>query len=305
MADLPAARVNPADPFSKTGVDYDGPFEVLQTKGRGASSTKGYVAVFVCLITKAIDLELVGDLTTESFLAALTRFTGRRGRPLELWSDNATNFRGADLELRRLFQDAKLDWHKVEDSLAQESIRWQFIPPSAPHFGGLWEAGVKSMNLRRVAGLRNLVYEEFATLLVEIEMVLNSRPLVPLTGDLEDLNTLTPGHFLIGRALNSLPQPPSSDRNLDRLSHWWSRDYLNTLQKRSKWTRSRPNLKVGEMVVVIDPSLLGPSGGWPIGRIMKTHGGPDQLILVATVKTQRGTYTRPVTKLVQLPVTTT
>ncbi|XP_043462857.1 uncharacterized protein LOC122498921 [Leptopilina heterotoma] len=199
MADLPAARVNPGSPLSKVGVDYAGPFQILRSKGRGVSSSKGYVAVFVCLATKAIHLELVGDLSTESFLGCLTRFTCRRGRPLEVWSDNATNFRGADNELRRLFLEAETDWQHVQDVLAQEKTMWRFIPPSAPHFGGLWEAGVKSMknHLRRITGSRKLTYEQFTTLLVEIEMALNCRPLIPLSGDLDDLDVLTPGRHSI------------------------------------------------------------------------------------------------------------
>ena len=222
MAPLPAARVTPSRPFNRTGVDYAGPYHVLRSKGRGTASSKGYVAVFVCLVTKAIHLELVGDLTTESFLGALSRFIGRRGRPAELWSDNATNFRGAHVELRRLLRQAELDWDRVEGSLAQDGIAWHFIPPSAPHFGGLWEAGVKSMkiHLRRVSGSKRLTYEEFSTLLVEIEMILNSRPVMPLAGGIDDLNVLTPAHFLVGIPLTTFPQPNTVESNLDQLTHW-------------------------------------------------------------------------------------
>lgn len=290
MADLPAARVNPGRPFSKGGVDYAGPFQLSRSKGQAISTSKGYLAVFVCLATKAIHLELAGDLTTEYFLGCLTRFIGRRGRPLELWSDNATNFRGANNELRRLFLESKLDWQKVQNTLVEDRTTWHFIPSSAPHFGGLWEAGVKSMksHLRRITGSRKLTYEEFSTLLVEIEIVLNSRPMIPLSSDLD---VLTPGHFLIGSALTSNPQLSSTNETLDTLSHWklmrgirdhfwrrWSRDYLNTLQQRSKWTRPSSNLRVGDVVIIIDPSLIGPRGRWPLVRVV-------------TIKTQSGTYT--------------
>ena len=95
--------------------------------------------------TKALHLELVGDQTTASFLGALSRFVGRRGKPRDLYSDNGTNFRGADLELHRLLREAEMDWNLLAGSLATDSINWHFIPPSAPHFGGLWEAGVKSV----------------------------------------------------------------------------------------------------------------------------------------------------------------
>ncbi|XP_058809930.1 uncharacterized protein LOC131675101 [Phymastichus coffea] len=292
MAPLPPARVTPSRPFAKCGVDYAGPFSLCRSKGRGVPTIKGYVALFVCMSTKAIHLELVGDLTTASFLGALTRFVGRRGRPAEIWSDNATNFRGASLELSRLLREAEIDWGLVEGELAQEGITWRFIPPSAPHFGGLWEAGVKSMkrHLLRIAASRRLTYEEFTTLLVSVEALLNSRPLVPPAGDLGDLEALTPSHFLIGTSSTSYLQPNPSTDKINQHHHWelvqamrghfwdrWSRKYLNTLLQRPKWRKPQPNLKPGDVVVIVDPSLLRPDGRWPLGRVIATHSGSDGL----------------------------
>ncbi|XP_023248344.1 uncharacterized protein LOC111644037 [Copidosoma floridanum] len=316
MAPLPTARVTPARPFTRTGVDYAGPFSILRSKGRGAKSVKGYVAVFVCMWSKALHLEPVGDLTTASFLGALTRFIGRRGKPKEIWSDNATNFHGADHELKQLMAGANHDWDSVAESLANEGIDWHFIPPSAPHFGGLWEAGVKSMktHLRRVVGTRHLTFEEFSTLLAEIEMILNCRPLGPLSGDTEDLDMLTPAHFLIGGPLTSLPATNTSE-NLDCLTHWtlvqgmrdalwrrWTLEYLNTLQQRTKWSRPRPNLAVGDVVLVVDPTLLNTIGKWPLGRIVDVKPGPDGSVRVIRVRTASGEYVRPITKIARLPV---
>ena len=116
MAPLPAPRVTASPSFSCCGVGYAGPFQVLRSKGRGLHSSKGYVAAFICLNAKAIHLELVGDLTTARFLGALTRFIGRRGMPVEIWSDNATNFKGADAEHRCLMHEASLDWNTVSTS---------------------------------------------------------------------------------------------------------------------------------------------------------------------------------------------
>ncbi|XP_058802443.1 uncharacterized protein LOC131670671 [Phymastichus coffea] len=275
MAPLPAVRVTPSWPFSHCGVDYAGPFPLCRSRGRGLPTIKGYVALFVCMSTKAIHLELVGDLTTASFLGALTRFIGRRGRPNEIWSDNGTNFRGASLELRRLLQEAEIDWGLVEGKLAQDGVSWRFIPPAAPHFGGLWEAGVKSMkaHLHRIAAPRMLTYEEFTTLLVSIEATLNSRPLAPPTGDLDDLDALTPSHFLLGISATSISQPLPATTNLESTQHWelvramrelfwyrWGREYLNTLRQRPKWRTIRPNLQVDDLVVITDPTLLRPDG---------------------------------------------
>ena len=317
MAPLPEARVSPCRPFSRCGVDYAGPFQLLRSSGRRVSSTKGCIALFVCLSSKAIHLELVGDLTTQSFMGALTRFVGRRGRPREMWSDNGTNFRGANQELNRLLHAAQLSWGTVEERLAQDGISWHYIPPGAPHFGGIWEAGVKSAktHLRRVVDSRKLTYEELSTLLVEVETILNCRPLAPLSGDMDDIEALTPAHLLIGTSLTSVPRPTTDHVNLDHSTHWnlvrgmrdhfwsrWSKEYLNTLQQRVKWTRPSANLMPGDLVMVFDLSLLRPNGRWPVGRIIETHAGRDNVVRVATVKTVSGIYTRPVVKLARLPI---
>ncbi|XP_058810431.1 uncharacterized protein LOC131675462 [Phymastichus coffea] len=160
--------------------------------------------------------------STASFLGALTRFVGRYGRLTEIWINNGTNFRGANHELQRLLKAAEMDWELIKGHLALEGTVCNFILPSAPHFGGLWEAGVKStkMHLRRVAGPWRLTYEEFSTLLVSVEAVLNSRPLAPPSGDLSDLDALTPSHFLIGTSNTSLPQPADPTVNLEHSTHW-------------------------------------------------------------------------------------
>ncbi|XP_014214629.1 uncharacterized protein LOC106643859 [Copidosoma floridanum] len=120
MAPLPSSRVSPSRAFACTGVDYAGPFHVLSARGRGVQTTKGYIAVFVCLATKALHLELVGDLSAVSFLGTLHRFAGRRGRPGEIWSDNATCFRRADVELHDALLTAELDWGLVAGSFADQ-----------------------------------------------------------------------------------------------------------------------------------------------------------------------------------------
>ncbi|XP_014204675.1 uncharacterized protein LOC106636694 [Copidosoma floridanum] len=317
MAPLPSSRVSPSRAFACTGVDYAGPFHVLSTRGRGVWTTKGYIAVFVCFTNKALHLELVGDLSAASFLGALHRFAGRRGRPGEIWSDNATCFRRADVELRDALLTAELDWGLVAGSLANQGIAWKFIPPGAPYFGGLWEAAVKSTksHLQRVIGSRHLTYEEFSTVLVGIEMVLNSRPLTPQSGDTGDLDILTPGHFLVGGPLNSIVLPGPPAESLDALAHWelvrgvraqfwsrWSREYLNTLQQRSKWTTPRRNFIVGDVVVLLDATLLQSSSRWPIGRVISVHPGADGFVRAATLKTAAGVYKRSITKMVLLPV---
>lgn len=162
MADLPSTRVRPNRPFANSGVDYAGPFLIKTGPGRGYRTRKAYVAVFICLSTRAIHLELVSDYTTGAFLAAYRRFISRRGMCSLLVSDQGTNFVGADRELRRLFIAAKFDWKNLAGTLSLDGLTWKFNLSAAPHFGGIWEAAVKSMkhHLRRVVGDTPLTFEE-------------------------------------------------------------------------------------------------------------------------------------------------
>lgn len=248
MGNLPAHRSNPAPAFTYTGVDYCGPFLYRCSKGRGIKSTKGWIAVFVCFTTKAVHLELVSDLSTEAFLAALRRFTSRRGLPLEIHSDNGTNFQGASKEIRKQFKAViKEATEAAAEELANDGVTWRFITVASLHLGGLWEAAVKSTknHLKRVLGETKLTYEEFTTVLVQIEACLNSRPLYPMSNDPEDLDAITPGHFLITRPIVAPPEPamldvnPSKRWDLLRKLHqdfWnrWTKEYLTQLQQRTK-----------------------------------------------------------------------
>ncbi|CAG7734943.1 unnamed protein product, partial [Allacma fusca] len=203
MADLPAARVNPSRPFLKTGVDYAGPVSLRVIKGKGHRIYKGYIAIFICFVTRAIHIELVTDLSSISFIKALRRFCGRRGKPAHIYCDNGRTFVGAQRQLR--FTTSKEYNEDIEKFLAEQEVYFHWNPPAAPHFGGLWEAGIKSLkfHLKRVLGSEILNFEEMATLLVQIEACLNSRPLSPMSNEPGDLLPLTPGHFLIGDALTA------------------------------------------------------------------------------------------------------
>lgn len=207
--------------------------------------------MFVCFSTKAVHLELVGDLSTAAFLAALKRFVARRGKVSEIHSDNATNYKGAANELHQLYKLLKsntLSRKLIFDWCANTDITWKFIPPRAPHFGGLWEAAVKSTknHLLKEVGNTTVSYEEMLTLITQVEMCMNSRPITELTNDPSDLEALTPGHFLVGTNLQAIPEADLKQIPDNRLSRWqlmqkrlqaiwkrWSTEYLQQLQARS------------------------------------------------------------------------
>ncbi|XP_059056086.1 uncharacterized protein LOC131849964 [Achroia grisella] len=316
MGDLPSSRVTASRPFSRSGVDYCGPINVRISKGRGCRCFKGYVCLFVCMVTRAIHLEVVSDMTSEGFIAAFKRFVARRGHCQEIWSDNGTNFVGASKELRVLFKAEKssiLD--EVAQCLANTGTEWHFIPPRAPNFGGIWEAGVKSTkyHLKRVLDGTTLTYEELSTLLAQVEACLNSRPMYRLPTSQEDSLPLTPGHFLIGEPLITVPENNYMNHNSSMLRRWqlmqkltqnfwrkWSREYLTTLCNRYKWTKVTPEPQIGQVVLIKEDDL--PPSRWLFGRIEEKHPGPDNITRVVTLRCKENCIKRPVSKLCILPV---
>jgi hypothetical protein len=318
MGDLPVKRLEPARPFINSGLDYCGPILIKTHRGRGKQKTiKAYVCLFICLSTKAIHIELVSDLTADTFLDALKRFVSRRGTVKSIISDNATNFIKANkdlIDLHQFFQNSEIS-RKLVTTLSNENIQWKFIPPRTPNFGGLWEAGVKSVkyHIKRVVGETVLTYDELYTLLTRIEACLNSRPLVPMSNDPNDLTAITPGHFLIGEALTAPLEPDLTELKINRLSrhqllerlrqHFWKRwrtEYLSYLQGRTKWQSPSPSLQPGDLVLLVEDNV--PPLCWPLGRIQQVHPGSDGNVRVVTVKTNRGTYKRGVRKVCVLPI---
>lgn len=316
MGQLPVERITPDAVFNKVGLDYAGPVLVKYGYVRKPTVVKTYVCVFVSLSVKAVHLELVSDLTTEAFIAALRRFIGRRGKPSLLWSDHGSNFVGAARDLTELaaFLSQQQARGEISNFCSSQNIQWDFIPQHAPHFGGLWEATVKSFktHLRRVVGSVKLTFEEMTTVLVQIEACLNSRPLHALPSDEDgEIEVLTPGHFLIGRPLEALPDPNVSYRSLTLLRRWhlcqslvrhfwqrWSTEYLSGLRKFTKWHRRASNLHKGDIVILREDGV--PATRWPLARVIETHKGKDGVVRVVRVKTATGIYTRPVIKVVPL-----
>lgn len=320
MAELPAIRLRPARPFDATGVDLAGPFMIkltdklnLSTRSKAVlPQIKGWIAVFICLTTRAVHLEPVMDLSADAFLQSYIRFVSRRGNPMIIYSDHGTNFVASD----RIMREANLLWAdaKVQQYASCNFTQWKFITPGAPHEGGIWEAAVKSMkyHLRRVMGPQKYSYEGISTLLTSIEACLNSRPICALSDDPSDMQMLTPAHFLIGGQLK-LPLPEESEeppKTAKRLyaaiqtqthSFWkqWSQDYLHSLMQRPKWKDEQANVRTDQLALIKDENL--PPTYWTMGRITETHKAKDGCVRSVTLKTQNTVLNRSIRKICILP----
>ncbi|XP_011884077.1 PREDICTED: uncharacterized protein LOC105571219 [Vollenhovia emeryi] len=318
MGSLPSSRVTVSRPFSQCGVDYAGPIILREGKRRNTRNHKAYISIFVCFATKGVHIELVSDLTSESFVAALRRLISRRGKPSCIYSDNGTAFVGAYKQLKEFYEflsDTQTQ-SEVQQFLREQQTTWNFIPPNAPHFGGLWEAAVKSAkyHMSRIIGKAHLTFEEMLTVLCEVEAILNSRPLTQLSSDSNDLAYLSPGHFLIGAPLNSIPCHNVHDINENRLTRWqrveqirqhfwqrWSNEYLHSLQERTKWRLNKGiQLKLKQLVLIRQQGLAPLQ--WLLGRVQEVHTGSDGVTRAATVRTAKGSLTRPLSKLAILPI---
>ncbi|GBM49319.1 hypothetical protein AVEN_199031-1 [Araneus ventricosus] len=267
------------------------------------------------MVTKAVHLDIVSDQTSEAFIACLKRFFSRRGKSQMIFSDNGKNFVSANSELKRSILIVTKHDDCLSNFISEEGIQWKFLPPRAPNFGGLWEAGVKSFkfHFKRVVGVSKLTYEEFYTILHQIEGILNSRPLTPLSSDMDDLEVLTPGHFLIDRPITAIAEPNLTNVENNRLNLWqktskmiqaiwkkWQNNYLSTLQQRNKWMIKKQNLKVGDMALLKEENL--PCCKWILGRIVDVFYGKDNVVRVVNVKTHSGIYKRSISKIARLPL---
>lgn len=307
MAPLPGQRLAAkVDPFSYVGIDYFGPLDV----SIGRRKEKRWVALFTCMTVRAVHLEVAYSLTTESCKMAIRRFVKRRGSPTEIFSDNGTNFVGANRDLVREINAG------CADTFTSSKTRWTFNPPSAPHMGGAWERMVRSVKeaLKAFTDGRKLTDEILQTVLVEAEYLVNSRPLTYVSTNVkEDQEALTPNHFLRGcSTLECLPsRDPVDLADTLRSSYnraqfltdgfWdrWQKEYLPTLNKRTKWFVDRRQVAVGDLVFVAEGDKRS---SWERGIVKEVFTGKDGRIRSANVQTSRGVKTRPVAKLAVLEI---
>ena len=314
-APLPKARLQNVQPFSVTGVDFTG---ALYVYNRG-EEIKVYVCLFTCATSRAVHLEVVADLSTETFILAFRRFTGRRSTPHLMISDNATTFQAAAEELKALYLS-----QEIRTVLSHEGVTWKFIPKKAPWFGGFWERliGLTKSAIKKVLGRAHISLEVLQTIVVEVEALMNDRPLTYVSDDPKDPEPLTPSHLLSGRRITSLPHEqrtmdevsdPSYNEH-DRLSkdaktqglllqHFttrWRNEYLTSLREFHRTSGSNEcKIAVGDVVLVHDD---GPRVKWRLAVVEELTYGGDGLVRAANIRTSTGQTNRPIVRLVPLEV---
>lgn len=311
MGLLPRARLTPFKrSFTYTGIDYFGPYFVKV----GRTAAKRWVALFTCLVTRAIHLEVACGLSTDSCKKAIRRFIARRGAPVEIYSDRGTNFVGAN---RELMDEIKLINTQLSSTFTDHKTQWKFNPPAAPHMGGCWERMVRSVKvaLGTLPFERKLDDEALVTFLAEAEYMINSRPLTFVPIESDDHESLTPNHFLM-LSSSGVKQPEKTPVNegmalkgswnkiqhtLDNFWRRWLKEYQPTITRRTKWFHDVRPIREGDLVVVADE---GVRNRWIRGRVVRTHPGKDGIPRRADVRVADGSMMRdrPVTKLALLDV---
>ena len=289
MGELPSECVEAGPLFTYVAVDYFGPFRIRE----GRRDVKRYGVLFVCLNSRAIHIEVAKTLETDSFINALRRFLSVRGPIRVLRSDQGTNLVGAYRELREAISN--IDDEKVKEFVLQYNCDYLVNVPHASHQGGAWERQIRSLRsvFNALIGSNGHLLDDdgFRTFMAEATHIVNSRPLtVTSLNDPMSLQPLTPNHLLTMKSNVVLP-PPGVFQTADTYcrkrwrrvqylldSFWtrWKSEVLALWQTRQKWCKSRRNLQVGDVVLLVDEQLARCQ--WRLGRIVEVYPGQDPLV---------------------------
>lgn len=230
LAPLPSARVRESQPFSRTGLDYFGPLYI-----KTENNAKTWVCLFTCMVTRAIHLELLQDMTAYEFLLGFKRFISQRGTPVEILSDNALQFKAASETLKSVWDNiCKCD--DIQSYVSNSGIKWTYIVELAPWMGGFYErlVGVVKRALRKSIGRKILTLVQLQTVLKEVEAIVNSRPLVYTDDDINSNITLTPAHFLTLNPSTGIPEVECDDVDSNYSPYESSRESLLKIWKKGQ-----------------------------------------------------------------------
>ena len=330
---LPADRVTEASPFQIIGIDFTGPIHIEETKittkrttkkcpvktVKVKTTSKAYIALTTCAVTRAVHLELVPDLSTDAFMRSFRRFVSRRGTSQVIYSDNAQTYKCAEKGIKQCYEI--LNSPKFQEFLSERSIKWKYICPLSPWWGGYWERLMKTIKipLKKVLGKSFMSSDELYTVLTEVEAMVNSRPICAVHDDPNSLEYLTPANFLIGRSTINLPVRPlkhtevhptvtrkelnnllrNQEKALKRVWKMWREEYLRSLGT-SPAIKDQMPIKEGDLVMVA--SNLQPRCTWSVGRVSELLEGRDGRIRSAIVKVKGKLRTRPVQLMSKLEV---
>ena len=300
-------------PFTYTGVDFTGALYVKD----GSQEVKVYLCLFTCATTRAIHLEIVQDLTADTFLLAFRKFAGRRSLPRMMISDNGSTYLSAAEELKSL-----MELPEIKEELSRRGVTWKFIPKRAPWYGGFWErlVGLTKTTIKKVLGRRHVSLRTLETIVVEIEAVLNNRPLTFVSSEASDPEPLTPSYLLYGRRITCLPyQMMETDEVLDPsygeasqicrqakvqaaiiqdFQRRWRHEYLTSLREFHRASgKNRQTVQKGDVVIIHDDA---PRVTWRLAVIEDLIVGGDGLVRAATIRTGNRITNRPITKLYPL-----
>ncbi|XP_011487025.2 uncharacterized protein LOC105356652 [Oryzias latipes] len=311
MADLPPERLKTCSPFSYVGLDVFGPWMVTTRRTRGGhAQSKRWAIMFSCMSSRAVHIEVIESLDTNSCVNALRRFFAVRGPATKLLSDRGTNFIGASKELG-------MD-KAVQQYLNDQGCTWDFNPPHASHMGGSWERMIgiarRILDAMLLQSKVQLTHDVLCTLMAEVSAIINARPLFPVLSDPDNPFILSPSMLLTQKSCLSPPPGDFLDKDL-YTKQWrqvqalanqfwsrWKREYLPLLQQRHKWTLPCRNLQVGDLVLLKDKQV--PRNSWPMARVSATFPGKDSRVrkIEVTVndKSCKKTFMRPVTEVVLL-----
>ena len=304
IANLPSYRFEePLQAFSKTGLDFAGPYEPKQ--GVRVARRKIYILLFTCLQTRAVHLEVTEAMDTEAFTNALTRYVSFRGVPTDILSDNWKTFQSEDKDLE--------NWVRLLDEgdaikSQPAGITWHFTPPHGPHHGGIYEIMVKATKraLRSLFRRPDLTMDQFRTAIAKVSALLNGRPLSRTESNGRDM-ILTPNHFLhgnLGGAVHvKLDNKPHKRWNVvhELVQEFWTlyiKSYLPELKQARRWKTIHPNVRVGDIVIELDPNI--PQGEWKLAIVRKVYPSDDGYVRTVDIENQDNVYNRPITVLCPL-----
>lgn len=318
IAPLPKSRIIETPPFETIGLDFAGPL-LIKTENKKVMK-KVYILLITCAVTRAVHLELVESMNTEQFLLAMTRFMSRRGIPNIIFCDNAKTFKRAEADYKEIWRN--LNAREIEEYYGEEKITWKYIAERASWWGGMYErlVGVVKQSLKKVLGTASLNFTEMATVLTQVEAVVNSRPITFVYNEPNEPSPLTPAHFLIGRRLRALPNrrvkqsETFNNTRKDQIIRWgyrqkimnqmwkrWRTDYLMNLRSAhhiDQIIKTDSVFKIGDVVMVHDDKL--PRQTWNLGVVTQPQQGRDGRVRSCLVKIANGNVIRRPVQLLYL-----